>query len=138
MKTGYIMLILFLGYSVFGQENQTIEGVLEGSRIVVDLIGVLKSNDTKTRNATYDCKKMKAADVCFVNKKEIKLEVELSMRDENQSPYVLIISKNHKECAVLIPAGIYNYKVVDSASKEVLRRGDVVIKICSHLSIGIE
>lgn len=133
MKTKAGILLLLCIYPVLsqGQETNTTDHVIEGSKVVVELIKAFSGKK-------YSEKKCKDAhaDLCIVNETLNALSVTLYNRT-NAEQRELVIPTTLKECCLHIAEGVWTYDLRLPTGLSI-RKGDILIEDCQNLQMNIK
>ena len=136
MKTigiGLCMILLCIEQSV-GQSNNTTGQVIEGGKVVVELIKALSGKKDLEKNP--DCKG-KYADLCVVNESSATIKVELN-HQLSEEKREMVIQPSSKECCLQISIGVWTYDLHATKTTESIRKGDLLIEGCQNLIMNIK
>lgn len=130
-KAGVFLWICLSTCQMQGQETKTADHVIEGSKVVVELIKALsgKKNSEKGCRDTY-------ADICIVNETANALTVTLFHR-ENAEQRELVIQSSLKECCLRVAQGVWTYDLRLPTAQSI-RKGDILIEDCQNLQMNIK
>jgi hypothetical protein len=117
-----------------GQSNNTTEQVIEGGKVVVELIKALSGKKDPEKNA--DCKG-RYADLCVVNESSSTIRVELNHQLSKEKREI-VIQPSSKECCLQISIGVWTYDLHDTERTESIRKGDLLIEGCQNLLMNIK
>ena len=135
MKTVAIGLCLVFSLTyMHAQSGQTADHVLEGSKIVVELIKALSSKRDIERNA--GCRNTHA-DICISNECTIPILVTLYKRQSNEIRE-LIIQPTQRECSLQLGVGVWTYDLRLCDEDIILRKGDLLIEGCQNITLNIK
>jgi hypothetical protein len=144
-----IFFLLMTGICLHGQaQKNTASNIIEGGRVVVDLLRVIKSpkNSLAHSSSTLQpaaipadsCATKALGNICYKNTSGKSLYIALYKRNGNTYaavPLSLTMLNNSKECLYEIQAGIYKYKIEyenDDEKRVVLREGEMKIAACDE------
>jgi hypothetical protein len=125
-----------------GAQNNTTTNIIEGGKVVVDIIKAFKSSKNNLGKMVLDspvsadsCATKFLADICYMNETGKTLTISLYKRNGNlyaTAPLTLTILSNSKECIYEIQAGIYKYKIEysDNDKAVVLKSGEIKLQSC--------
>jgi hypothetical protein len=136
MKTIAICLcLLFIsGNKSVGQTNTAAGNVIEGGKVVVELIKALTGKKDLEKNpgckGTY-------ADLCVVNESSNSITVELQ-RTKPEEKREMVILPAMKECCLQIAVGVWTYDLRISTTLPSIRKGDILIEGCQNLIMTIK
>jgi hypothetical protein len=119
------------GYS---QSTETTDHVIEGSKIIVELVKALSNKKDNSKES--GCKNSHA-DLCIDNTSENSMTVILKHRASGEKREVVILPKG-QECALQIVVGVWNYDLRISGTQQALRKGDMLIKGCNDINMNIK
>jgi hypothetical protein len=134
--------LLFVVHSSYSQNN-TSAAIIEGSKVLVDLIRVFKTpknsfvQPATNTVSTDSCGQKNIADICYKNTSGNVITVSLFKR--NGTVYAnalsLKIINNGQECLYELPAGIYKYKVETENGNPhmVINEGELKLNSCDKL-----
>ncbi|MEM7105637.1 MAG: hypothetical protein AAF502_21040 [Bacteroidota bacterium] len=134
MKTLIIFLMAMLPFcpSILSQpaqtSNQTVDQIIGGSEVVVELFKALNS---KKKNRQKKGKDFSAfGKLCFQNTSDIPVKVKLENLDEasNVGVIELVIPVNGKECSLRTVPGIYMYSIIDQDEEIIIRKGELIVE----------
>ncbi len=136
MKTIAISLcLLFIcANKSLSQSNTTAGNVIEGGKVVVELLKALAGKKDLEKNA--GCKGT-YADLCVVNESlnSIIVELQRAMPEEKKE---MVILPSTKECCLQIPVGVWTYDLRLSPALPSIRKGDILIEGCQNLIMNIK
>jgi hypothetical protein len=136
MKTiaiGLCVILLCFDQSV-GQTNNASGKVIEGGKVVVELIKALNGRKDLDRNP--GCKG-KYADLCVVNESAASITVELNHQVSEEKREMVILPSS-KECCLRISVGVWTYDLHTTKQTESIRKGDLLIEGCQNLIMNIK
>ena len=116
------------------QAPSTSSHVIEGGKLVVELIKVIGSKRDSERDSgcrnTY-------ADLCVINQSTHSLTVSLLHRLSEETREIVVLSGG-RECCLQANVGVWTYDLRYSGSPQSLRKGDVLIEGCKDLEMTIK
>lgn len=133
LHCGVLLVLLSLQYAT-SQTTKPVEQVLEGGKVLVELIKVLSTD--KVKNEATGCKG-RHADFCVVNAQDTSLTMVITSR-ETEEQCELIITKESRECCLQLTVGVWTYDLRASSSKESIRKGDLLIEGCNNVTMTIK
>lgn len=138
-KVLMITFVLLLGISSNSKAQAAGSDVLEGGKVVLEFVKLFSSDKDKNtkRPSIGDCKKDKASDICYVNKRTAAIKILVEDRLDSSKKYELIVQPGLIENLLHIPASIYNCTIIDFTSNVVLRKGDIRLEKCENPTIEI-
>lgn len=132
------LLLLFclasLGSPADAQQRDASLQVIEGGRLVVELIQALGSRQGPPRDP--GCKN-RHADVCIENLAPASTQVILESR-ESLPKRELVILPGGKECTLQVPAGVWTYELRLAGTFQAIRKGDLRIEGCQDVLMQIK
>jgi len=139
----YLLLLAFASISKASAQNTTVGNIIEGGKVLVDLVRVLKIPKTSlvvqpVPERKDSCFMKNQSDLCFRNATGKSILVTLYKRSGNgYEPGVLsarILPRN-QECWYELKAGVYKMKVErdDDDSVKIYREGELKLLACSNL-----
>ena len=135
MKTKVLALLLGFCYChVAGQSNQATGQMIEGGKVVVELIKAIQSKKESEKNP--GCKG-KYADLCILNESSYSMTASLCQRI-NQEKREMIILPWMQECSLQIGIGVWTYELRLTATGQPIRKGDLLIEGCQNLVMNIK
>ena len=135
MKSVAIGLCLVLSsVRMNGQSENAAKQVIEGGKVVVELIKVLAAKKDLDKNP--GCKNA-YADVCIVNESAGPLLAIFIHRNTGEKREMVIQSKT-KECSLQAAIGVWTYDLRDPQSPYSIRKGDILIEGCQNLTMNIK
>lgn len=137
MKTiaiGLWVILVCSGSNVLSQTNTKANNVIEGGKVVVELIKAFKGK--KDLEKVADCKGS-YADLCVINESANSMTVVLQ-KTKTDDKKEMVILPSMKECALQIPVGVWTYDLRLSMATTSLRRGDILIEGCQNLIMNIK
>jgi hypothetical protein len=135
MKTvaaGLYLVISFL--NVNAQTDKATGQVIEGGKVVVELIKALKGNRDQEKSS--GCKGMHA-DLCAVNESSSTISVVLVHRVSNERRE-MVIQPQMNECCLHISEGVWTYDLRNNVNLQSIRKGDLLIEGCQNLTMNIK
>lgn len=154
-----IFFILIFSLSVFSQERNTADYVLDGGKLLLEVFREVKKDKNKgADNVTLlpgkpfsssrdkmDETERAESSFCFSNKSETILKVELRRRNKvggyHSQMYELVISPGEMECALALVSGVYTYRImqVDKDNKTTtIKQGDIQLDEKTQLRKGVD
>jgi len=136
MKTiGFALLLLLLSLmSSAAQSNKATEQVIEGGKVVVELI---KAFGNKKDSKKYPGCKGNHADLCVKNESEVTIVVSLLHRDSNEKRE-LIIQSGTNECCLQLLTGVWTYDLWIRGTTASIRKGDILVEGCQNMIMNIK
>ena len=135
MKTRVIgLLLVLLCSNIYGQNKQAAGQVIEGGKVVVELIKAFQSKKEAEKNP--DCKG-KYADLCIYNESSYSMTAVLYHRF-NQEKREMIILPSMQECSLQIGVGVWTYDLRLTATAQPIRKGDLLVEACQNLMMNIK
>jgi len=129
-----LCLVVFCFARTEGQTKNTTEQVIEGGKIVVELIKVLTGKKDLEKNpgckGTY-------ADLCVVNETPGSIAIVLRHRTVDEVREMVILP-SMRECSLQIPVGVWTYDLRQGNSNQSIRKGDLLIEGCQNLIMNIK
>ena len=113
MKLIIIILLSQISFCFsFSQTPTTANNVVEGGKILVELVKIFKKNPVQQGLQEQESN---SCDICFTNSSTDNLSIELS-RKINDSTYknipgMLILTTSSHECMLSLSPNVYHYKV---------------------------
>ena len=129
-----LCMVMLCFDSIIGQSNNTTGQVIEGGKVVVELIKALGGKKDLEKNP--DCKG-KYADLCVVNESSASITVELN-RQQSEEKREMVILPSSKECCLQISIGVWTYDLHATKTSESIRKGDLLIEGCQNLIMNIK
>ena len=136
MKTialGLCMVVFCYGTSS-AQSGNAAEQVIEGGKVVVELIKALGGK--KDLGKDPGCKGT-YADLCVVNESSGSISVVLEHR-LSEVKREMVILPAMKECCLQIAAGVWTYDLRAAQTTQSIRKGDLLIEGCQNLIMNIK
>ena len=136
MKTIVISLclVVFCFARTEGQTKNTTDQVIEGGKVVVELIKVLTAKKDLEKNpgckGTY-------ADLCVVNETPGSIVVIVRHRTNDEMREMVILPAM-RECSLQIPVGVWTYDLRPGSSTQSIRKGDLLIEGCQNMVMNIK
>ena len=135
MKTVVVGLCLvFFFYKSNGQSENAAGHVIEGGKVVVELIKALKGK--KELEKSPGCKSG-YADLCSVNESSVTITITLYHRMTNEKREI-VIQPLMRECCLHIAGGVWTYELRLSANAPPIRKGDLLIESCQNITMNIK
>ena len=133
MKSVVVSLCLVLSFiKTFAQSENAAGKVIEGGKVVVELIKVLKGKSEKNPG----CKDL-FADLCVINESAATIHVSLHHRSTNERREMIIQPKMH-ECCLQARAGVWTYDLRINESTIPMRKGDLLLEGCQNLTMNVK
>jgi hypothetical protein len=129
-KAGVFLWLCLFTCPLQGQETKTTDHVIEGSKVVVELIKALSGKKSLEKG----CKDA-YADICIINETTNALTVTLFHR-ENAEQRELVIPSTLRECCLRIAEGVWTYDLRLPTAQSI-RKGDILIEDCQNLQMNI-
>ncbi|MEO5906634.1 MAG: hypothetical protein ABIQ11_07905 [Saprospiraceae bacterium] len=134
MKTKVLALLLGFCYChTTGQSNQVTGQMIEGGKVVVELIKAIQSKKETDKNP--GCKG-KYADLCIFNESTYSMTAILQHR-ANQEKREMIILPGMQECSLQIGVGVWTYDLRLTVTTQPIRKGDLLVEGCQNLMMNI-
>ena len=136
MKTAAIALgiIIFFCEISFGQsEKKTTDHVIEGSKVIVELIKALSGK--KDGEKSPGCKGT-YADLCVFNESSNSVSIAFFHRASNTQRDIVVLP-GLKECCLQIGVGVWTYDLKVTGGTQSMRKGDLLIEGCQNLNMNI-
>ena len=129
-----LCLVVFFHGRGSSQANNTADQVIEGGKVVVELIKVLTGKKDLEKNpgckGTY-------ADLCIVNESSGSITAVLQQHTSGEKKEMVILP-TMKECCLQISTGIWTYDLRISGTIQSIRKGDLQIEGCQNLIMNIK
>ncbi len=119
---------------VYGQAPASSDPVLEGSKLIVELVKVFSSRKEQAKDA--GCKG-RYADLCVENRTAGSIMVVLEALEGGEKRE-LIIMPSGKECCLQLGTGVWTYDLRMTGSMISMRKGDLRIEGCQNLSMQVK
>jgi hypothetical protein len=136
MKAAIYMLCTAMcisGHS-FSQAPQTADQVIEGGKIIVELVKALSNK--KDLDKDPGCKG-NFADLCIENESSNSITVQLEQRTTPEKREVVVLPKG-RECFLQVRVGVWTYDLRLTGTTSSIRKGDLLIEGCNNLSMNIK
>ena len=135
MKAVAVGLYLVLSsITLNGQTDKAAEHVIEGGKVVVELIKALSTK--KDMNNNSGCKKT-YADLCIMNESNTSLIASIQHRATGEKREMVIQPKS-KECSLHVQIGVWTYDLRIQDNIYPIRKGDILIESCQNLMMNIK
>jgi hypothetical protein len=135
MKTVAVGVCLVLSFlNVNAQSEKPANQVIEGGKVVVELIKVLRGK--KDIEKSSGCKGS-YADLCVLNESSTAISVSLVHRGTNERRE-MIIQPHMQECCLQVAQGVWTYDLRINTNSQSIRKGDVLIEDCQNLTMNIK
>lgn len=135
----YFLLLIFHSFVLpaylFGQSEDKTSHIIDGGRLVVELIRMIQE---KSREQIKDsgCKN-KHADICVQNSSAEILHVTLEYLFSG-TKREMIIQPRSQECSLQVEKGVWTFDVRLLGQSTSVRRGDIRIEPCQNMKIQIK
>ena len=127
--------MLACGYTTCsGQATSKADPVIEGGKLIVELVKVLSNKKDPTRDS--GCKNS-YADLCIENETGGSLTVLLEYRSTAEKREVVVLPQG-KECCLQAKAGVWTYDLRITGSAQSIRKGDILIEGCNNMVMNIK
>ena len=127
--------MLACGYTpCLGQINTKADPVIEGGKLIVELVKVLSSKKDPTKDT--GCKN-NYADLCIENGSDGSLTVLLEFRLTAEKREVVVLPQG-RECCLQAKAGVWTYDLRITGSAQAVRKGDILIEGCNNMVMNIK
>jgi hypothetical protein len=127
--------ILFVNCLLVQAQTKTpVEQAVEGGKVLVELIKVLGGDKEKDRASGCEGRH---ADLCVSNARDTTLTVALSHRTTDETCELIILPAG-KECCLQLAVGVWTYDLRLSGIENPMRKGDVLIEGCNHMTMTIK
>ncbi len=130
---GVCILILGLGKAE-GQSNKAADQVIEGGKVVVELIKVLTGKRDLEKNpgckGTY-------ADLCVVNESSGSITAVLQHRLTEEMREMIILPAM-RECCLQIAVGVWTFDLRMTTTTQSIRKGDLLVEGCQNFIMNIK
>jgi|SRR5687767_2487390 len=128
-----VLLVLFFchGYS---QTNKPADHVIEGGKIVVELIKAIAGKKELEKNP--GCKGI-YADLCIKNESSESLITVLRHKASGEV-CELVILPDMKECCLRLNTGVWSYDLRRTNSIPSIRKGDLLIEGCQNVLMNLK
>lgn len=136
MKVILLWLCICFGLNpiLYGQTADKTSDVIEGGKLIVELVKVL---GTKKETIRDDGCKGQHADLCVVNETPSSITVSLEQHTSHEKREVVILPAG-KECFLRAGIGVWTYDLKYSGQLTSIRKGDVLIEGCNNLTMTIK
>lgn len=129
-----LCLILILRTEISGQSNQAADHMIEGGKVVVELLKVFAGKKDTDKNG--GCKGS-YADLCVLNESSGSISVTLQ-RAKTEEKKDMVILSGMKECSLQIEVGVWTYDLKLTGTTNSIRKGDILIEGCQSLLMSIK
>jgi hypothetical protein len=130
----FAFLLLFANHPLTAQQADPALQVIEGGKLIVDLIQALGSKSGTPKDP--GCKN-RHADLCVENKAASSLNVSLECRATGQKRD-LVILPGGRECCLQLQVGVWTYDLRPTGAMASMRKGDIRIEDCQDLLMQIK
>jgi hypothetical protein len=128
--------IINTGSGFFAQSNTNRSEIIEGGKVLIDLIKNLKHTSSKSTDL---CKTNRTGDICFSNRSKNTILVGINKNDSiNTYSNVLIIQPRNSECLYHLYTGVYNYHIQSDSSHITLQKGQIALDQCNVIEKRIK
>lgn len=127
-----VLLSFVFCFISLATKAQITKDILEGAKVAVEIMS-LKKNNQETES---ECNS-NTADFCLLNKMKETISVELKDKKSDSEATMLIVPQDARECTFEIEASIYQYKIINTKQKQVIRAGEKKIKPCDELILTV-
>lgn len=135
MKTVAVGLCLVFFFNKMNGQSENAAGhMIEGGKVVVELIKALKGK--KELEKSPGCKSG-YADLCSVNESSATILVTLYHRVTNEKREI-VIQPFMRECCLHIASGVWTYDLKLSTNAPSIRKGDLLIESCENITMNIK
>lgn len=117
-----------------GQAPETADQVIEGGKIIVELVKALSNKKDLDKNP--GCKG-NYADLCIENESANSITVQLDQRATSEKREVVVQPKG-KECFLQVRIGVWTYDLRMTGTSTSMRKGDLLIEGCNNLVMNIK
>ena len=129
-----LCLIFICGNRSTGQSSNAADQVIEGGKVVVELLKALTGKKDPEKNA--GCKGS-YADLCVVNESSASITVVLQ-QSKTEEKKEMVILPSMKECCLQISVGVWTYDLRFTTTPQSIRKGDILIEGCQNLVMNIK
>ncbi|HZV69279.1 MAG TPA: hypothetical protein VFG10_07025 [Saprospiraceae bacterium] len=129
-----LCLIFICGTHSTGQSNNAAGQVIEGGKVVVELLKALTGKKDHEKNE--GCKGS-YADLCLLNESSASITVVLQ-KSKTEEKKEMVILPAMKECCLQIPVGVWTYDLRFTSTPQSIRKGDILIEGCQNLIMNIK
>ncbi len=116
------------------QTKTTDQVVVEGGKVLVELIKVLSGD--KNKDEETGCKG-RHADLCITNDRDTSLTVTINHRTSDEQ-HELVIVYGGSECSLQLPVGVWTYDLKLTGTLTSIRKGDLLIEGCNNVTMTIK
>lgn len=136
MKTSILMLCIAMSLSkpTSAQAVETTDQVIEGGKLIVELVKALSGNKQSIKDP--GCKG-KYADLCIENESANSITVQLEHRVSAIKREVVVLPRG-RECFLQAHVGVWTYDLRNSGSATSMRKGDLLIEGCNNMVMNIK
>lgn len=136
MKTiGFALLLLLLSLiSSTAQSNNATDQVIEGGKVVVELIKALGG---KRDSEKYPGCKGNHADLCVENESSVSIVVSLLHRVSKEKREMVILPGTN-ECCLQLIVGVWTYDLWIRGNTTSIRKGDILVEGCQNMIMNIK
>ena len=127
--------MLACGYTTcFGQVTTKADPVIEGGKLIVELIKVLSTKKDQMKDS--GCKG-NYADLCIENESSRSLTVFLEHRASAERREVVILPGG-KECSLQAKVSVWSYDLRITGATQPTRKGDILMEGCNNVVMNIK
>ena len=130
----FLLLFFLIKLPLEAQQADPTLQVIEGGKLIVDLIQALGSKSDNPRDP--GCKN-RYADLCVENRAASSLNVSLEYRATGQKRD-LVILPGGRECCLQLQVGVWTYDLRPTGALTAMRKGDIRIEDCQDLLMQIK
>lgn len=135
MKSVVVGLCLVFSFlNVNAQSEKPASQVIEGGKVVIELIKALRTKKDTEKNP--GCKGS-YADFCILNESSSAITVSLIHRNSGEKRE-MIIQPRMSECCLQAARGVWTYDLRILTSSQSIRKGDLLIEECENLTMNIK
>lgn len=128
-----LLIILFQGGILFAQNKSAVDQVLEGGKVLVELLKVFSGD--KVKDDGTGCTG-RHADLCITNARDSSLTVAITHRTTEERRE-LVIARDIQECSLRLPEGVWTYDLRVTGTIVSIRKGDLLVEGCNDVSMTI-
>jgi hypothetical protein len=136
MKTSILMLCIAMCLSdhTSAQATETTDQVIEGGKLIVELVKALSGNKQSIKDP--GCKG-KHADLCIENESANSITIQFEHRVSAIKREVVVLPRG-RECFLQAQVGVWTYDLRNSGSATSMRKGDLLIEGCNNMVMNIK
>jgi|SRR5690606_4323219 hypothetical protein len=128
-----VLILWVLGNAAHAQAPSTADQVVEGSKVIVELVKIFKGKKDVGKDS--GCKGS-YADICVNNGTKTTMMVSLVHRSTEEVREVVILPGG-KECSLKASVGVWTYDVRPVGAEMPHRKGDLLLEGCNNIDIKI-